>query len=193
MIPQLHRGWQCVFLKVKVLCTELKLPKWDSVKILDLGESQLVESRLTSIPTQTPLWVTEICISLAGVSQLGSQMSCLLIFYFWRWEQVNLLEFILKKMLPTEVLVASLETGTEKKSNSIKTWAALHSELIFPVFSVSVSVSAGFKRPQCQHKFSPLFWRQSCHSWRLRLVGVLLAWLMMWVILGSSMLDCSYD
>lgn len=45
---------------------------------LGFGDSQLVKSRLPSMPTQTPLWFSGICISLAGVSQLVSHISCLL-------------------------------------------------------------------------------------------------------------------
>lgn len=42
------------------------------------GESQPVKSRLHSVRTQTPLWFSGICISLAGVSRLVSCTSPLL-------------------------------------------------------------------------------------------------------------------
>ena len=48
------------------------------MKILGRGESQLAKFRLHSVPTQTPLWFSGICISLAGVSQLVSLITRLL-------------------------------------------------------------------------------------------------------------------
>lgn len=89
------------------------LHKWESMQILDLGGWKLVKPGLSSIHAQTPLWFSEICISLAGVSWLVSHISCLFtvasaflinattsiyLFIYFKWNWAILLESLLNKM-----------------------------------------------------------------------------------------------